>query len=62
MPRREFLVTFKSGDEQLYVAEEVAEADDHLVFLNPSDPNDGLAGLASLTDIKEWREVEREQP
>jgi hypothetical protein len=52
-----FVVKFKSGDEQSFTAEKVVEEEEYLIFLNPSDPNDELAGLAYRPEVKEWREV-----
>jgi hypothetical protein len=56
MPKRSFIVKFKSGDEQSFTAEKVVEEEEYLIFLNPSDPSDGLAGLALRPEVKEWHE------
>lgn len=57
MPKRTFVVKFRSGDWQTFTAEDVAEEEDYLIFLNPSDLSDELAGLAYLPEIKEWHET-----
>ncbi len=51
---RQFLIRFKSGDEQPVVAEQVVEDDECLIFLNADGE---LAALFDLTVVKDWREV-----
>ena len=60
MSKRSFLVRFKSGDEQHFAAEKVVEEEEYLIFLNPSNPTDELAGLALLSEVKDWQEETQE--
>jgi hypothetical protein len=57
MSKRHFIIRYRSGDEQSITAEKVLEEDEYLVFLNPSNPNDELAALFYLPEVKEWHEV-----
>ena len=55
MSERQFLIRFKSGDEQPVVAVRAIEDQESLIFFNQ---NGELAALFDLTVVEDWHEVE----